>query len=74
MLSAWSFRLKSRKTELLCILVPDCSSAALLLVVFPWHKNQKENILAYSIPITSQNQLLFTKYSLHKSVNINAEK
>lgn len=41
MLSAWPFRLKSRQTELLCILVPDFSSVALLLAVFPWHKKSE---------------------------------
>lgn len=72
MLSAWPFRLKPRRTKLLCTLLPDFFSDGLLLAVFPWHKNQKENISACCIPITSQNQLLFT--ILHQSVNISAEK
>lgn len=74
MFSAWPFRLKSTKTKLLCTLLPDFFSIRLLLAAFPWHKYQKEKILAYCILITSQNQLPFTIYILHLSVNITTEK
>lgn len=74
MFSAWPFRLKSSKTKLLCILLPDFFSSRWLLAVFPWHKYQKENISAYCILKTSQNQLPFTIYILLQGVNITAEK
>lgn len=49
MLSAWSFRLKSSKTKLLCTLLPNFFSTRLQLAAFPCHKYQKENNSAYCI-------------------------